>query len=139
MKIFTTGFLTLVVAAAGLFTAGCPERTSIGDIETNPGRYQDKEVAIAGVVKDSYGLSIPGTGLGGGAYKIDDGTGAIWVVVADGSVPQKGAQVGVKVVLGTGVSWKGRNYGLGLYEKDRRYQSDRSSLVRRGEEGISTP
>lgn len=121
MKVFTTAFLSVIVAAAALLTAGCPERRTIAEIEANPGRYQNKEVVIAGVVKDSYGLSIPGTGLGGGAYKIDDGTGSIWVVVAEGSVPQKGAQVGVKGVLGTGVSWKGRNYGLGLYEKDRRY------------------
>ena len=60
--------------------------------------------------------------MGGGAYKIDDGTGSIWVIVADGSVPQKGAEIGVKGVIGTGVNWKGRNYGLGMYEKDRRYR-----------------
>jgi hypothetical protein len=110
------------MAIASLFTTGCPERKSIADIEANPGRYQDKEVAIAGVVRDSYGISIPGTRMGGGAYKIDDGTGSMWVIVADGAVPQKGAQIGVKGTIGTGVNWKGKNYGLGMYEKDRRYR-----------------
>jgi hypothetical protein len=122
MKIFTTAALFATVIFAGLFATGCPERKSIADIEANPGRYQNKEVVIAGVVKDSYGIAIPGTRYGGGAYKIDDGTGSIWVVVADGSVPSKGAQIGVKGVVGNGVSWKGRNYGLGMYEKDRRYK-----------------
>ena len=122
MKIFTAAALFVTFAAVGLFTTACPERKSIGEIEANPGKYHDKEVAIAGVVKDSYGLSIPGTRYGGGAYKIDDGTGSIWVIVTDGNVPSKGAEIGVKGVIGTGVNWKGRNYGLGMYEKDRRYR-----------------
>ena len=122
VKKYKSVILIAAVALLSAFTTACPERKSIADIEANPGKYQDKEVAIAGTVRDSYGLSIPGTGLGGGAYKIDDGTGSIWVVVTDGSVPQKGAQVGVKGVIGTGVNWKGRNYGLGMYEKDRRYK-----------------
>jgi len=112
----------LFLIAGALFATGCPERTRIADIERNPSRFTDKDVAIAGTVRDSYGFSIPGTNLGGGAYKIDDGTGSIWVLVTDGSVPQIGSQVGVRGKLGTGVSWKGRNYGLGLYEKERKYR-----------------
>ncbi len=121
MKTFTKTFLIGVIAAAVLLTAGCPDRKSIADIERDPGRYQNKDVVIAGVVKDSYGLSIPGTKIGGGAYQIDDGTGTIWVLVTEGSVPSKGAQVGVKGRVGSGVNWKGRNYGLGIYEKERKY------------------
>lgn len=110
--------LTTVLVAA-LFAAGCPERTSIADIEANPSRFQNKEVAIAGVVKDSYGISIPGTNYGGGAYKIDDGTGSMWVFTNE-TVPSKGTQIGIKGTIGTGVNWKGKSYGLGMYEKDRR-------------------
>ena len=122
MKTFTNIILLACISLAGLFTSACPERKSIADIEANPGKYQNKEVAIAGVVRDSYGISIPGTKMGGGAYKIDDGTGSIWVIVSEGSVPQRGAEIGVKGVIGSGVNWKGRNYGLGMYEKDRRYR-----------------
>lgn len=122
MKILTSAVLFAGIMIIGIFSTGCPERQSIGDIEANPGKYQNKEVAIAGVVRDSYGLSIPGTNIGGGAYKVDDGTGSLWVIVSEGSVPQKGAEVGVKGIIGSGVSWKGRNYGLGMYEKDRRYR-----------------
>ncbi len=114
-KIFLSGLVVLT----GIFVAACPDRTSIADIEANPSRFQNKEVVIAGTVRDSYGINIPGTSVRGGAYKIDDGTGSIWIVTED-AVPTKGAQVGVKGMVGNGVSWSGKNYGLGIYEKDRR-------------------
>lgn len=116
IKLLFSGLVVFV----GLVAAACPERTSIADIEANPSRYQNKEVAIAGTVRDSYGINIPGTKVRGGAYKIDDGTGSIWVVT-EGAVPNKGAQIGVKGLVGNGVNWNGKNYGLGLYEKDRRF------------------
>lgn len=112
--------LSLAVFAAA-FAAACPERMSIADIEANPSRYQNKEIAIAGTVHDSYGISIPGTQIRGGAYKIDDGTGSIWIFTED-AVPSNGTQLGVKGRIGSGVNWKGRNYGLGMYEKDRRFR-----------------
>ena len=119
MKYVTKLFLSGLVIIAGMFVAACPDRTSIADIEANPSKYQNKEVAIAGTVRDSYGVNLPGTPVRGGAYKIDDGTGSIWIITDEG-VPTRGAQVGVKGVIGTGINWNGRNYGLGMYEKDRR-------------------
>lgn len=121
MQFLSKTALTAVIAAMALFTAACPERKSIAEIEANPGKYHDKDVVVAGRVVDSYGLGIPGTNMGGGVYKIDDGTGSIWVLVTEGNVPSRGSQVGVKGRLGTGLNWRGRNYGLGLYEKDRKY------------------
>lgn len=121
MRKLSTAIVLSIIVAATLFATGCPERTSIADIEANPSKYQNKEVAIAGTVRDSYGFSIPGTNIGGGAYKVDDGTGSIWIVT-EGSVPSKGTQIGVKGVIGTGVNYKGKNYGLGMWEKDRRYK-----------------
>ena len=115
--------LAAFIGITVILATGCPERKSIADIERNPGKYQGKEIAVAGRVTDSYGVSIPGTRIGGGAYKIDDGTGAIWVVVADGNVPQRGSEIGIKGTLQNGVNWKGKNYGLGIYEKDRRYKT----------------
>src|SRR5215210_6035132 len=102
MKTITKILLIFAVLTGALLATGCPERRSIADIEADPGRYQNKEVAIAGVVRDSYGLSIPGTRVGGGAYKIDDGTGSIWVVATDGNVPQKGTEIGVKGTVQNG-------------------------------------
>ena len=114
-------FLSVALATAALLTLACPDRTSIGEIEANPSKYQNKEVVIAGTVKDSYGINIPGTRMRGGAYKIDDGSGSVWILTEEG-VPTKGAQVGVKGIVGSGVNWHGKNYGLGVYEKDRRFQ-----------------
>ncbi len=121
MKNGTKSILFMLAIFIAVFAAACPERTSIADIETNPSKYQNKEVAIVGTVKDSYGLSIPGTPLRGGAYKIDDGTGSMWILT-ENSVPTRGAQIGVKGLVGSGLNWKGRNYGLGMYEKDRRFK-----------------
>ncbi len=121
MRTLSRSLVIGLIAAAAIFSAACPDRKSIADIERDPGRFQNKDVVVAGTVKDSYGLSIPGTNIGGGAYQIDDGTGTIWVLVTEGNVPTKGAQVGVKGRVGSGISWKGRNYGLGIYEKERRY------------------
>lgn len=111
--------LLVSVLASVLFAAACPERTSIADIEANPSKFVDKEIAIAGTVRDSYGISIPGTNVRGGAYKIDDGTGSFWVVSRD-TVPTKGTKIGVKGRIASGVNWNGKNYGLGMYEEDRR-------------------
>ena len=120
MKNFSKVILLVVVLCAGLFATGCPQRKSIAEIEANPARYQNREVIIVGTVRDSYGLSIPGTRIGGGAYKIDDGTGAIWIFSEQG-VPSNGTRIGVRGLVGSGVNWKGRNYGLGIYEKERKF------------------
>ncbi len=112
-------FPLLLVAAAVAITSACPKRTTIAEIEANPARFQNKEVAVAGTVRDSYGLSIPGTDIRGGAYKIDDGTGSFWIITRE-SVPTRGTKIGVKGKIGSGVNWNGRNYGLGMYETDRR-------------------
>ncbi|HZH32095.1 MAG TPA: hypothetical protein VEY11_15115 [Pyrinomonadaceae bacterium] len=97
-----------------LFTA-CPSRTNIGKILDNPDRFRDKEVGIAGTVEDGY--SVP---FVGGAYKLDDGTGEIWVVSKRGGAPRKGAQVGAKGRVLQGFSFGGRNFGTVIEETDRR-------------------
>ncbi len=122
MKNGTKVILLMLAMFIAVFATACPERTSIAEIERNPSKYQNKEVAIAGTVKDSYGISIPGTPLRGGAYKIDDGTGSMWIVTEE-SVPTKGSQIGVKGLVGSGINWKGRNYGGGMYEKGRKFKT----------------
>ena len=121
MKKTTKAFWLSLVVLIGLLTVACPKRTSIADIETNPSKFYNKEVAVAGTVQNSYGISIPFIKEQGGIYKIDDGSGSIWVITRN-SVPQKGAQLGVKGKVQNGVSFNGRNYGLGLIEQDRRFK-----------------
>jgi hypothetical protein len=79
--------LALAVGLALLGTA-C-EETTVARLLAEPQRYADKEVGLVGDVVDSVSF------LGRGAYKLDDGTGTIWVVSTHG-VPRKGARVGVK-------------------------------------------
>ncbi len=107
-----TIFLSLLLAGTILFTA-CPNRESISKINADPGRYRNKDVAIAGTVTDSYGI------LGTGAYEIDDGTGRMWVVTRRG-VPSRGSQVGAKGRVHTGYSFGGRSFGTIIEESDRR-------------------
>lgn len=116
-------FAVLLVLSVTIVLAGCPKRVSIADIESDPGRFADKEVAIAGTVTTSYGISIPFTKDSGGIYKIDDGTGSIWVYT-DRSVPGKDAQLGVKGKVQRGFTYNGKNYGLVLVEEDRKFKKD---------------
>jgi hypothetical protein len=108
------GSASLILAAVLLLTA-CPSQTTISKINADPARYRNKEVAIAGTVRDSYGA------LGQGAYEIDDGTGRLWVVTRRG-VPSRGARVGAKGHVYTGFNFGGRNYGTVLEETDRSAQ-----------------
>ena len=122
MKTGTKAILLSLVLFVGLFASACPERTSIADIESNPSKYYNKEVAVAGVAQNSYGISIPIISNGrGGIYKIDDGTGSIWVVTQR-SVPSRGAQLGVKGKIQNGITYNGKNYGLVLIEDDRKFK-----------------
>ena len=104
----------LILLAACVFVAGCPQRETISKINADPARYVDKEVAVAGTVTDSYGL------LNYGVYEIDDGTGKLLVVTRRGGVPARGSKVGVKGRINTGFSYGGRSFGTVLEENDRR-------------------
>lgn len=103
----------LALLAASLLLTACPSQTTIAKINSDPGRYRNKEVGIVGTVTDSYG--IPGYG----AYEIDDGTGRIWVVTRRGA-PARGSRVGAKGNVQTGITFGGRSYGTVLEETDRR-------------------
>ena len=123
MKKMTKAFTLGLILIIGLLAAACPKRESIANIEANPSKFSNKEVGIAGTVRDSYGVNIPFTQIRGGVYKVDDGTGSIWVYT-ENSVPAKGAKIGVKGKVQNGISYNGKNYGLGIIEKDRRFQGN---------------
>ena len=119
MKTFTNAALGGLILSVGLLAAACPSRESIANIESNPSKFSAKEVAVAGRVSDSYGLNVPLTQIRGGVYKVDDGSGSIWVVT-ERDVPVRGARIGVKGKVQNGIGWNGKNYGLGIIENDRR-------------------
>ena len=107
-------FVILFALVAGtLLLSACPSETTISKINSDPGRYRDKEVVVVGRVTDSYGV------MGTGAYEIDDGTGRIWVAATRG-VPARGSRVGVKGRVHSGLTISGRNFGTIIEESDRR-------------------
>jgi hypothetical protein len=80
--------LFLLLGAVGLSSLGCGG-TTISRILAEPQKYtRQNDVRLDGDVVESLSL------LGHGAYKLDDGTGTIWVVSRHG-VPRKGARVKV--------------------------------------------
>jgi RecJ-like exonuclease len=104
-------FITVLVF--GLLLVAC-ERTRIGDITSDPGRFMNKEVSVAGHVTQSIGF------LGKGIYQVDDGTGKLWVLAENRGVPSKGAMVGVKGRVTPTVTFMGINYATVMRESDRR-------------------
>jgi len=117
VKIITVG----LIAVVALLAAACPKRTTIAELQRNPGRFNGKDVTVAGVVRSTYGGGIPGTPIGGGIYEIDDGTGTMWVI-AQGNPRNKGAELAVTGTFGNVASWGGRNYGTGISEDKRHYR-----------------
>ena len=110
--------LGLIITTVAFFAAAC-DKVTVARLIDNPSKYANKEVGIIGTVSNSFGVSI--LGQGGGVYKVNDGTGSIWVVTQRG-VPTEGARVGVKGRVQNGVVFNGKNYGLGMIENDRKIQ-----------------
>jgi hypothetical protein len=77
-----------LVGAFALLAAGCAT-TNVARLLAEPQRFANRNVGLKGDVVESVSL------LGHGAYKLDDGTGTIWVVSQHG-VPRRGARVSVK-------------------------------------------
>jgi hypothetical protein len=105
--------LVLVSVCAVLLSA-CPSEVSIGKLNSDPGRYHNREVVIRGTVLNAYGA------LGQGVYEVGDESGSIWVLTQRG-VPTKGARVRVIGKAVSGVTWAGRTLGNAVQEKNRQY------------------
>jgi len=97
----------------GLFLAAC-EHARISQINADPGRYMNKEVAVVGHVTQSIGA------FGKGIYQVDDGTGRLWVLANVRGVPSKGAKVGVKGYVKPTITFLGINYATVMEETGRR-------------------
>jgi len=102
---------TLLIVVLSLVAC---DRKKISQINADPGRYMNKEVAVAGHVTQSIGA------LGKGIYQVDDGTGRLWVLTNSRGVPSKGARVGVKGHVKPTITFLGVNYATVMEETDRR-------------------
>jgi hypothetical protein len=104
-----------VIVVAALVLVACEQR-KIGEITADPGRFQNKEVAVVGRVTQSFGA------LGRGIYRIEDETGSLWVLSENRGVPSRGATIGVKGRITPTVTFMGQNYATVMRESDRRFQ-----------------
>ena len=94
---------------------GCAvRRPTVAELKYNPGRYQDKTVAIDGVVTSAWGLPLVPFRF----YKVDDGTGEVTVVAQSGRVPTKGAHVRVKGRVNEVATFGGQAFGLHIQQTD---------------------
>ena len=115
LKMRTRVLSAVLIGLCTLLLAGCPQRTTIANINRDPGRYSNKEVTIAGQVVSSFGA------LGSGVFEVDDGTGRMWVYSQSYGVPGNGSRVGVTGRIGQGFNFGGRSFATILKETKRRH------------------
>jgi hypothetical protein len=114
MKIMNRLVASLALAATLSGCALATRRPTVAELKYNPGRYQDRTVAIDGIVTSSWGIPLMPFRL----YKVDDGTGEVTVVSQGGRVPTRGAHVRVKGRVSEVATFGGQAIGLHLQQRD---------------------
>lgn len=113
------GSYTRTVASVGfaLMLSGCAlavRTPSVAELKYNPGRYENKTVAVTGVVTSAWGLPLVPFKL----YKVNDGTGELTVLAQGGRTPTKGSRVRVKGRVNDVATFGGQAVGLHLQQTD---------------------
>ena len=106
-----------IVIVMGALLSGCAlgvRRPSVAELKYNPGRYQDRTVAIEGVVTSSWGVPLMPVRL----YRVNDGTGEVTVLSQGGRVPTRGARVQVKGRVSEVATLGGQAIGLHIQQTD---------------------
>jgi len=81
------------LASTLLLLAGCASVTPIGNLLSNPAKYNGKTVKVEGEVTESVGAIVAG------GYEIKDNTGQLTVVSEGASPPPEGVKIGVKGIF----------------------------------------
>ena len=102
-------FVALVLLAGCALTS----HPRIADLKYNPGRYQNRNVTVEGVVTTSWGVPMVPFKL----YKVDDGTGQVTVISQDSRVPSRGARVRVRGRVEDVATFGGQAIGLHIREE----------------------
>ena len=106
--------LITAICILGLVMIAC-ERQKISDVLADPGRFNGKDVAVAGKVTS---LSVGAMSMG--LYQIDDGTGKLIVISETHGAPAQGTTVGVKGRILPTLTFMGKSYVTVLRESDRK-------------------
>jgi hypothetical protein len=96
------------------FMVGCTSHAAIADINSDPGRFANKDVTVRGAVSGAFAA------MGNGVFQLDDGSGRIWVYSQNFGVPGNGSTVSVTGRVEQGFSFGGHNYGVILRETEAR-------------------
>ena len=107
--------LTFALLGALLFTSCSARSVRIADIKDRPGKYDEKTIAVSGVVTRSWGIPLVPYQF----YNVSDGTGEIPVLAKSGRAPSKGAHIKVEGRLNEIASFGSSSIGLHLEERDR--------------------
>jgi hypothetical protein len=106
--------LMAALAVVLMVSACAARRPSIAELKFDPGRYQDRNVAVEGVVTSAWNLPLVPFKL----YKVSDGTGEVTVVANSGRVPTKGARVRVEGRVSDVATLGGQAIGLHIQQRD---------------------
>jgi hypothetical protein len=90
---------------------------SISEVQTNPGKFQDKTVTVEGVVTTAWVIPLVPFKV----YRVSDGSGEMLVISNDGRTPGKNARVRVRGEVEEFALIGGRSFGLHLREKSIKY------------------
>jgi hypothetical protein len=113
-----TSAIAATMLGGSLLVAGCASGASIGQLQTNPGRYMDRNVSVSGTVTNAWGVPFVPLKL----YQVDDGTGEM-LIVSDGQrIPSRGAHVRVTGRVQEFAVVGGRSIGLHMRERDLDYR-----------------
>ena len=116
MKKTLSAVAVVILVASTFVLTACPPHETIAAINRDPGRYAGREITVGGRVAESVGA------LGFGFFKLDDGTGTLWVYSQSFGTPQSGAKVAVVGRLDVqGITVMGHSYGTILRETQRRH------------------
>ncbi|MCG3119145.1 MAG: hypothetical protein ALAOOOJD_01476 [bacterium] len=102
------GLLILVAGCAG-------SRVKIGELITNPDKYNEKYVTVKGKVTQTYSIPILSIGIA----KIDDGSGAVWVKPA-GRTFFEGQKVAVSGTHKIGLTLGSQSFGNIIIEGEKK-------------------
>jgi hypothetical protein len=107
--------LLLIFALAAGTTACALRNPQISELHRDPGRYQDRTIAINGVVTSSWGVPLVPFRF----YRVDDGTGEVTVLSQGaGRTPTRGARVRVRGKVNDVAVFGGQALGLHVREED---------------------
>ncbi|MDD5191303.1 MAG: hypothetical protein PHE50_09720 [Dehalococcoidales bacterium] len=107
--------LTCILLFTGLFLlSGCAGKTRIGDIISDPMKYENTTVHIKGTVGDTLWFAL----LSRGGYQLGDGTGTIWVVTSQ-PPPQKGLEISTSGTVSTAFKLGDKTLGTVVTETRR--------------------